>query len=303
MIRNILVPLDGSKLAEAALPGALWFARIFGSSITLLHVIEKNPPSTVHGEHHLSSEAEAMQYLQKIAQEIPPEIQTEKHVHTEEVSNVPRSIALHAGELAQDLIVMCTHGKGGIREMMMGSIAQQVIAFGATPVLLVHPKLDQARLFAEMKTLLIALDDDPEHACGLELAGLIARRSDVALRLLNVVPLLGSLRGKEAAAGKLLPATTKALLEIEQEGARSMLMDRAKVWAEKGVPVTIEVRRGDPPEQIVQAAVNSNAGMIILGTHGKTGIGAFWAGSVAPRVPGLTGLPLLLVPTCRTYEE
>jgi nucleotide-binding universal stress UspA family protein len=43
--------------------------------------------------------------------------------------------------------------------------------------------------------------------------------------------------------------------------------------------------------------------MIVLGTHGKTGMGAFWAGSVAPRVPGQTDLPLLLVPTCWTFSE
>jgi nucleotide-binding universal stress UspA family protein len=135
------------------------------------------------------------------------------------------------------------------------------------------------------------------------MAGLIAERSAAALLLVNVVPRLGSLKGEEAAAGKLLPSATTALLEIEQEEASSMLAARARPWQERGVEVAWQVRRGDPPEQISEAAASLNADMIVLTTHGKSGIGAFWAGSVAPRVPALTDLPLLLVPTCWSIED
>ncbi len=303
MILNILVPLDGSTLAEAALPGALWFSQLFGARITLLHVIEHNAPASVHGERHLTNEAEALAYLKSMAEHFPPGIQTAFHVHTEEVSNVARSIAMHAGELVQDLVVMCSHGKSGIRQFMVGSIAQQVIAFGSTPVLLIHPQRDQQTLFAHMDKLLVALDDDPEHNCGLELAGVVAHRSGASLRLLNVVPKLGSLKGQEAAASRLLPAATMALLEIEQESATQMLAERAKPWLARGINISWQVQRGDPPEQIVKTAADISAKMIVLSTHGKTGMGAFWAGSVAPRVPSLTDLPLLLVPTCWSYEE
>jgi nucleotide-binding universal stress UspA family protein len=303
MIENILVPLDGSSLAEAALPGALWFSRLFHARITLLHVIERNAPANVHGEHHLSNNNEAMSYLEAIAASFPPDVQTALHVHTEEVSNVPRSIALHAGELGQDLIVMCSHGKSGLRQFIVGNIAQQVISFGNTPVLLVQPQREQKELFANVQRILIALDDEPEHSCGLELAGKIALQAKAELQLLNVVPKLESLKGKEAAAGKLLPAATTALLEMEQESAVSMLAEHARPLLEQGIQVRYQVKRGDPPEQIVRVAESVGASIIVLGTHGKTGMGAFWAGSVAPRIPGRTDLPLLLVPTCWSEEE
>ncbi len=303
MIVNILVPLDGSSLAEAALPGALWFCRLFGARITLLHVIERNAPASVHGERHLTNEADALNYLKSMAEHFPPNTQVDFHVHTEEVNNVARSIALHAGELTQDMVVMCSHGKSGLRQFMVGSIAQQVIAYGSTPVLLVHPQRDQQALFAHIDRLLVALDDDPEHNCGLEMAGLVAERSDIALRLVTVVPRLESLKGQEAAASKLLPGATTALLEIEKEEFNTMLAERAKPWQEKGIDITWQVSRGDPAEQITQAAAEERASMIVLSTHGKTGMGAFWAGSVAPRVPSLTDLPLLLVPTCWSYDE
>ncbi len=303
MLLNILVPLDGSSLAEASLPGAVWFSQLFGARITLLHVIEHHAPAQVHGERHLTSEAEALNYLKSIAQGFPPGTQVHFHVHSEEVSNVARSIANHAGEMVQDLIVMCSHGKSGLRQFMVGNIAQQVISFGNTPVLLIQPQRDQEELFANLDHLLVALDEDPEHNCGLEMAAMIARRTQLPIQLINVVPKLESLKGKEGAASRLLPAATVALLEIEQNEAGRMLAERARPWLEKGLAVSWQVRRGDPPEQIARAANENNASIIILGTHGKTGMGAFWAGSVAPRVPGMTDLPLLLVPTCLSFEE
>src|SRR5512133_333903 len=102
MFVNILVPLDGSTLAEAALPGALWFSRVFGARITLLHVIEHNAPSNVHGERHLTNESQALAYLQSLAKSFPADVEVAFHIHTEEVSNVARSIAMHASELIQD---------------------------------------------------------------------------------------------------------------------------------------------------------------------------------------------------------
>src|SRR5512133_2844131 len=193
MFVNILVPLDGSTLAEAALPGALWFSRLFGARITLLHVIEHNAPASVHGERHLTNEADALTYLRSVAEHFPSGTQVDFHVHSEEVSNVARSIAMHASELVQDMVVMCSHGKSGLRQFMVGSIAQKVISYGSMPVLLIHPQRDQAALFEHVDRLLVALDDDPEHNCGLEMAGLVAEQSKAGLHLVNVVPRLESL--------------------------------------------------------------------------------------------------------------
>lgn len=303
MIRNILVPLDGSSLAEAALPGALWFAGLFKAQITLLHVIEHHAPASVHGDRHLTQKAEALEYLRGVASAFPPGLHTELHVHSEEVSDVPRSIAMHAGELMQDLVVMCSHGRSGLRQFMVGSNAQQVIGLGSVPVLLIQPQRDQKTQFENPKSFLVALDDDPEHVCGLELAGQVAARSGIALLLLNVVPRLESLRGEEAAAGKLLPSATIALLDMEEEEARRLLISQAQPWIDRGIDITVQIQRGDPAEQIANTTASSGASVIVLGTHGKRGIDAFWAGSVAPRLPHLTDQPLLLVPTCRTYSD
>ena len=125
IFRHILVPLDGSRLAESALTTAVWLARKMDAQVTLVHIIEKNAPSEVHSDRHLVTPEEAAAYLQELSR-LPAlsGLRVETHVHTAEVGDVARSIAEHSAELAPDLIVMCTHGKGGARRLLFGVIAQ-----------------------------------------------------------------------------------------------------------------------------------------------------------------------------------
>ena len=67
MFRHILVPLDGSRLAESALATAGWLARKLGAQLTLIHLIERNAPAIVHSERHLVSREEAIGYLEEVA--------------------------------------------------------------------------------------------------------------------------------------------------------------------------------------------------------------------------------------------
>ena len=297
MFRHLLIPLDGSRLAQAALPVALTLSRSLGSQITLIHIIERNPPGEIHGEHHLADEAEAVAYLNQVArQNFPPEIKVTTHVHTEEVSNLARSIADHASELAPDLIVMCTHGEGGVRDLMVGSIAQQVIGQGKTPIFLLHPQSDDAAPLTDLHTFLVALDGKPEHDHALQVAGELAKCLDAALHLLTVIPTLRTVSGDYAATGLLLPRSTSAMLNLTEEYTAQSLEKRAAAWRKQDLTVKAWIRRGDPVQQILAAADHEKADVIVLVTHGKTGMGAFWAGSVAPKVVSLAHTPLLLVP-------
>ena len=136
MLRHILVPLDGSALAESALTTAGWLARKLDAQVTLVHVIEKNAPSEVHSERHLVTPDEAGVYLDEVSRRpVLSGLRVTTHVHTAEVSDVARSIFEHSAEMAPDLIVMCAHGRGGVRRLLFGAIAQQVITLGKTPVL------------------------------------------------------------------------------------------------------------------------------------------------------------------------
>ncbi len=294
MFKNILVPLDGSRLSEASLLPAAVLAMRLGAHVMLLHVIEQDAPTEVHKEHHITNPDEAEAYLREVAaRAFPPELHVETHVHTAPVSDVARSIVEHAAaEFEPDLIVTCTHGRGGMRDMLFGSIAQQVVAQGTTPLLLIRPgspKFELARILAP-------LDPDSVHDDGLPLAEELAKAFGAELYLLSVVPTFGTLTGEQAAASSLMPGTTQAMLDIREENARKHLQEHLDSLQQRGIGGAAEVARGDPASTISKTAAQVEADMVVLSTHGKAGMGAFWARSVAPKVAQKITIPLLLIP-------
>ena len=294
MFQHLLVPLDGSSLAEASLPYAVTLCRVLNAAVTLIHIIEHNAPQEIHGERHLREEKESEEYLKQVARQFfPPEARVNTHVHTEEVRNVARSISAHAGEMAPDLIVMCTHGESGVFNLM-GSIAQQIIGHGKTPILLVQPGDRPLNAPVTLQKFLVALDGDPEHEQGLKTAGELAKLTHASLHLLTVIPTLGTLSGERAAAGRLLPGATSAMLDMTEECTIDNLEEQAAALRAQGIESRTTIRRGDPVQQIL--ADSQDEDLIVLGTHGKAGMNAFWAGSVAPKIVSQTRLPVLLVP-------
>jgi nucleotide-binding universal stress UspA family protein len=296
MFKHILVPLDGSRLAEAALAPAALIAQTLGAPVTLIHIIEQDARREVHKERHLTETDEAQMYLREVAaRAFPSTMKVETHVHSAAVEDVARSIVEHTEEeFEPDLIVMCTHGKSGMRDLLFGSIAQQVVAQGTTPLLLVRP--NEAGGTFQLNKIFVPLDSESVHDDGLSLSEELARTFDAELYLLSVIPTFGTLAGERAATGSMLPATTAALLEIKEENAITHLQEHLDTLHAAELRVTAEVARGDPAAEIVKSAEKTGADLIVLSTHRKAGMGAFWARSVAPTVANRSSLPLLLIP-------
>jgi nucleotide-binding universal stress UspA family protein len=200
-----------------------------------------------------------------------------------------------------DLIILCAHGASGMRDMVVGSIAQQVIGRGKTPVLLLQPGDPNLPNPVRLESFLITLDGDSDHEQALKLAGELALHLNSSLNLLTVIPTMGTLSGEHAAAGRLLPGTASAMLDMTEECSIDYLEEAAQTWRDKGLKVFTGIRRGDPVHQIMAASKNMD--LIVLGTHGKSGINAFWAGSVAPKVVPLAKVPLLLVPAEKSKQN
>jgi nucleotide-binding universal stress UspA family protein len=297
MFRHVLVPLDGSHLAEAALPAASAIASRLGASVTLIHIIERRPPETIHSDHHLGNVDEATAYLAETARQVfPPELRVESHVHTAEVDDVARSIVDHADELEPDLVVMCTHGRGGPRDLVFGTIAQQVIALGRTPVLLIRPEGQERTPGFLRSAILVPLDQNPDHARCLPFAVGLAKPFGVSIQLLSVIPTADKLTGHEAATGRLLPGATRLMLEMDEEQAADYLEANARELRNERIEVATSVARGDPAAEIVEAGARIGAGLIVMGVHGALGSEAFWERSVPPRVSSRTRIPVLFVP-------
>ena len=303
MFTQVLVPLDGSRLAESALPAADYFARAFHASVTLVHVIERDAPTEVHGETHLSTPPEADAYLRDIAGRfISAGIRVEHHVHTSEVIHVAKSIIEHVGDFSADLIVMCAHGRGGLRNLLFGSIAQQVIALGVTPTLIIQPSTAGPLPAFACRRILLPLDGDPGHERSLPVTAQIACRCESSVHLLSIVRTLSTLSQRWAASGRLLPGATSRMLDISVEETEEYLRRCRAELQDSGVQATYDVYRGDPAEVIAAAAREFNIDLIVLGTHGRAAADAFWSESVGAQVCRTCRVPLLLVPIPRDKE-
>ncbi|QXE89061.1 universal stress protein [Geomonas subterranea] len=297
MFKHILVPMDGSKLAEAALPAARFMAEKLDAQVTLFHVVEKDAPSQVHGQKHLTGSQEAHAYLQEVArtwfQGIP---KVECHVHESETTLVSESIVAHAAELGHDLVVMCSHGRGKAFHLLFGSIAQKVIAGGTLPVLITHPDENGEPPPFCCCQILLPLDTDPEHEKGLPVVKSVARICNADLHITTVIPTYESLPPEEKVTARTLPATVARMLDLEARDASEHLAGVVQELVREGIHASAHVLRGDPAETIARAAQEAKIDLMVLPTHGKTGMAAFWTGSVAHGICSRSRCPLLLVP-------
>ncbi|MDQ6695180.1 MAG: universal stress protein, partial [Chloroflexota bacterium] len=141
VLTRILVPLDGSALAESVLPTVGMLARCMGAEVVLLHIIEEHAPQKVHGQPHLRTTEDAISYIEEIKGRLGHDIAVSSHVHGTGEQDVAVSVAEHTGELRADMVALCTHGRGDFRRAVSGSIAQQVLRKVDIPVLLVRPQM------------------------------------------------------------------------------------------------------------------------------------------------------------------
>jgi len=298
MYQRLLVPLDGSRLAEVVLPIVTRLAAALGATAILLHVLERGAPGSVHGERHLQALDEAELYLRDVAARLRSQgVAVETHAHEAPVGDVPESIARHAIEQECDLIVMCTHGSGGVRQLLFGSIAQHVLKRGIAQVLLVRAELDSENVAFEPQTILVPLDGSAAAEAALSPAGALARHLGSGVHLVMVVDTPGTVRGERQVVAQTLPAATRATLDLEEVEANVYLEVAAARLRAASIPVTTEVRRGHASQALAGEAAEPGIGLVIVATHGRAGVQAIWAGSVTARLLARTRAPILLLRT------
>ena len=292
MFKHILVPLDGSPMAERALGPARQLAAALKAGVTLLHVVEKRPPSTVHGARHLAGAAEAQEYLDATARTFAGVTAT-PHVHAEAVGDAAAGIAEHERELNADLVVMSAHGRGRLRTLLFGNAILRVLERGSVPVLLVPAQ--GGPFDGPVRSILSPLDGEPAHEAGACVAAGLAKALGAQLLLALVSRTAGTLRAEQSPAAELLPGSTRVLLDIDAaEGAR-YVESLARRLREGGVSVVTETERGQPARVIKAIVGRENVDLIVLGTHVRAGSKAFWEGGVAWRVCAETAKPVMLV--------
>jgi len=274
---KILVCTDGSPDSEGAITAALNLAKTTGSTLYLLEVLfylagyELQAPDTlappmVNLELMQAQETAAKERLEARKAEAAGEGGTlEPRVRS--ASSAYEGILEEAGELRPDLIIMGRHGYTGLTRLLMGSVTARVIGHSPCNVLVVPREVPLS-----FKRLLVASDGSPF--------------SDAAwTEALSLAKTMGSdlIGVSVAASDRDIPAATQAVRGLEESASQ------------QGIALDTMIPMGRPEEGIVKAADFKAASLIIVGSHGRTGIKRLLMGSVAERVIGDAKCPVLVV--------
>jgi nucleotide-binding universal stress UspA family protein len=299
MIRRILVPLDGSALAESVLPHAVAFARLAGAGLTLAQVVEPFEGLVElagvwefgdgSAERRAAAERAAADYLTGVARRLDADgVPAQLRVL---VGPPAETIIRTAGEF--DLITLATHGRGGPGRWVYGSVTDRVLLRAPAPILLIRAG-HGAPAAGWPRRILVPLDGSAPAERALPMAAMLARRAGGELLLLQSI---GWAQAAIADAPAFFAGGLGAdrLVERAEEGARAYLVEVGRRLAAEGPAVETAIRLEPAAEAILGGAAELAADLIVLSTHGRGGPGRWRYGSVADRVLRGADLPVLLV--------
>jgi len=301
-IESILLPLDGSSRAELALPAVILLAGRLDARVQLLHIVEHEAPSAVHGERHLGTAEDATAYLNSIAARLRDEgLTVSIHVHDDPERDITQSIAVHATELDADLVVLVAHGEGGWRNFVFGRVAQQVALHGSRPAIVLQDRADGTMAPFPPAKIAVLLDGpaDIEGEAALPVTTTLARALGASVRLITVVP-SAELSVERGPVATLLPSATRALSDIERDAAVRYLEGLLARMRAAGVETSAVVLRGEPVDEALPEAQRSGADLMAIVTHPRSPLSGMLDGSVAARALAGWGGSLLIV---RSPEE
>ena len=307
MYQSILVPLDGSAVAEHALPTALNLARRFGAALQVVHV--KLPFSGLY-EEGAWYDATADRELREDSQAYLDGV-TERLWN---VANIPVSAVLleglvvgtinrHAVDTGVDLVIMTTHGRGPLARFWLGSVADALIRQTSVPMLLVRPQEMDVDLTQEPPAfgrVLIPLDGSQLSEQIVEPAVVLAAATQAEVILFRVIQQLTpeSYSPDSGRRSGIRPALLNQLQGIDrQERERTeeyldQLAGRLRVRSLKVLTRAVSHLR--PATAILDASSSDGVGLIALATHGRGGLKRLLVGSVADKILRGATTPVLV---------
>ena len=266
-LEKLLVCTDGSPDSQGALAGTLALARTCGSKIYILQVLEFNPEfEAVAPELVAARESQVHDFLASCRAEAEKlEVPIETRVRRSEAAY--EGIVAEAQDIKPDLIIMGRRGGSRLSRLLMGNVTARVIGYSPFNVLVVPQKVS-----LEFKKILVASDGSPYSYAAWDEALFITQRVGGRLMAISV-----------AREERELPTAAAIVKRLEKEAGY------------KGITIETLVVQGRPFEAIVRAANEKQAGLIVMGTLGMTGLTSLLMGSVTERVIATAPCPVMVV--------
>jgi nucleotide-binding universal stress UspA family protein len=292
MYQSILVPLDGSPLAEQALPLALAVARGAGAALDLVqvHVCYALKDPACSWLPYQAREDEALKKLERAYLDgVCRRLAGPTPVTCAVVDGLAADALLERVEAGRDdPVVMTSHGRGPVSRAFLGSVADELIRRAPVPVLLLRPREAGARRDTVVRRVLVALDRSPLAEQVLGPARDLAQSLRASLVLLHVI----APAGEPAPPGAAWP--DPEFLEAEAAEARTYLEHLAGPLRGQGVEVQVRVVAGRhaAPAILVQTGAGG-CDLVALATRGRGGLRRLLLGSVADKVVRGATTPVL----------
>jgi nucleotide-binding universal stress UspA family protein len=294
MLQRIMVALDGSSLAEQTLPYASALARAFGTEIILLRVVET--PVGVSGRALDSFDwrmerTEAVSYLQRMKRRLNEEgISVDVDVTA---GRACEEILEMAGARDVDLMVLATHGLGGLSEFHMASTAQKVV-FAADTSVLVVPACETAAIAdAPFQSVLVPVDCSCHSDWAVTLAAQLARSEGVDLVVLHVVqtPTLLDPQGTDRERQLI-----DELVTLNRGAAARYIESLAKRLESPDLTLRSRVEVADDLARAVERhATAETRPLLVLGTRGHARFDDAPRGTLVAAMLASTGHPVLVL--------
>jgi nucleotide-binding universal stress UspA family protein len=312
-MNTILVPLDGSALAERVVPYIGRLAPILGANVCLLHSLSNVDRDNVLtesllGAYGIVETPEALRERKQRAWETMRQhaeayLATQARylqesglaVETEVNFGAPDKIIVEvARERHATLIAMATHGYGGLKCWTLGSVTDRVVHTATTPVFIVRGAEPAPASDPNMRRILLPLDGSALARQALPLATELATGANAELILLDAIaPAIETQIGVRP-LGRPIPQY-EVVLELLRRRARRDLGALADQLRGRGLQVKTAVMDGHAAEVIVDEAARRGVDVIVMATHGYSGLKRWALGSVADKVLHTATMPLVLV--------
>ena len=295
MYTRMLIPLDGSKVAEQVLPYARFLAKALALPVDLLEVIDPdsltllaNPEQGRYIDTLLAERMESRKiYLETLARSFQG-----VRVKCSVGKGKPEEVVIEKAAADENtLIVMATHGRSGIQRWLLGSVADKILHGATNPLLLIRAS-EQGKTDGEatLKTVVVPLDGSPLAEKVLPYVVDSAKKMNLEVILMRACALPPSVGAEDYGFYQ-----AELLDKIEADG-RDYLAGKIKEIKGKGVEkVSSVVNIGFGAEEIITLARNTPDNFIAMCTHGRSGIKRWALGSVTERVVRHSEDPVLII--------
>lgn len=297
MFGKIVVPLDGSDLAEQIMPYAAGLAGALGVPVQLLHVVEPalldaantdELSQPVYLDQVLQHQEDwARSYLLGVAELLRAD---GAQVDVNVARGLPEEAIVEAAQSGgRHLVAMATHGRTGLERLVMGSVADKVLHRCTVPLLLFRPKPGRTCPARLPRTIIVPLDGSDLGDQALPLAGVLARGLGGRVLLVHVVSVYAlALPVAIGGAGQQMVSGAEA-------ETRMYLDQRVHSLCLERVDADSLLLEGDVAPELIKLASSTPDTLVVMSTHGRSGIPRMVLGSVADEVVRRSGVPVLVV--------